>query len=187
MWGLDDKFNTHVRTVRHMFAQAGIASITGAPFYQSIQSNINSQQQHFVFSNTLVQHFLRFFDSCLHFLASTTVDVGQREQLPFARQIGFPYIPFPGRDWIIPNQMPEGCQNGPAWEEPEQQGSSGDEPLAAVIPPPSVDAEGDPLAMDVEPGIAGQPQEVPFPPAPPMLGSADVEMPHALGSARDLM
>ena len=61
--------------------------------------------------------------------------------------------------------------------------------LAAVVPPPGGDVEGDLLVMVAEPGSAGQPQQVVFPPLHPVPGSADVamqvEMPQALGSASD--
>ena len=58
--------------------------------------------------------------------------------------------------------MPEGSQNGPAWEEQDPPGAQGDEPLAAVALPPGGDAEGDPLVVVAEPGSAGQPQQLVF-------------------------
>ena len=50
IWGLDDRFDTHIRNVRRMLGQENVTSITGAPFYRSIQGSISDQQQHFVFS-----------------------------------------------------------------------------------------------------------------------------------------
>ena len=60
--------------------------------------------------------------------------------------------------------MPPGSQNGPTWEEPEQPDVQGDEPLAAVVPPPGWGIEGNPLVVVAEPGSAGQPQQVACPP-----------------------
>ena len=47
MWNRDRVWDDHVHTVRHMFAHEDVLTITGAPFYRTVQSCLNSQKQAF--------------------------------------------------------------------------------------------------------------------------------------------
>ena len=75
MWSLDPLWHDHIHTVHRMFTHEGILTVAGAPCYRSVQSCLNSQQQHFVYSESLCQRFINFFDDCVHLLACATVDL----------------------------------------------------------------------------------------------------------------
>ena len=85
MWGLDSRWDDRVHHVRRMLAHEGILTITGAPLYQFARGSLNSQQQHFVYSESLCQQFLNFFDECVARMASATVDLAQKGELPYSK------------------------------------------------------------------------------------------------------
>ena len=77
MWGLDslwDDMSTMCAGCSR--TRASLQSLE--PFLKSIQSCLNFQQQHFIYSESLCQRFINFFDDCVHLLASATVDLVQR-------------------------------------------------------------------------------------------------------------
>ena len=134
VWGLPPVWDEHIKDVRRMFSQEGILTITGEPFYRSVSTYLNTQKQHFKFDDSLAQKFIMFFDNCIRMLGSATVDVIERNALPFSKKYQREYRAYPARVWVHPNFMPARSQNEPRWDDEDQVPSG--EPLAPVAPPP---------------------------------------------------
>ena len=140
--------------VRRVLAQEGILSVVGEPFYRTVAYALNTRRRRFQNPDSLLPQFLGFFDDCVRFLGSATVDREQRDALPFARRANIPYIPYPVRPWMAPKNMPEGCQNEPAWAEDVyvQEG----QPLLALRPRREAVAEAALMDVAPAPGSAGR-------------------------------
>ena len=92
-------------------------------------------------------------------LGSATVDMIERNALPFSKKYQREYRAYPARVWVHPNFMPAGSQNEPHWDDEDQVPPG--EPLAPAAPPLGGEEGGNPL-LALEPGFAGQQAQQPF-------------------------